>query len=123
MFTPFFGRVKGECETALIALSKMYPTLKPYSLRPGFVDAAYDPQTRVSVMQRPDYNTLSKKLLLGTIGPLVRQLYAKGVSPTKDLGRFLTELASGNGQPRTGEGVSGNGWILSNVAFRKAAGI
>ncbi|KAB8078747.1 hypothetical protein BDV29DRAFT_165692 [Aspergillus leporis] len=123
MFTPFFGRVKGECETALIALSKMYPTLKPYSLRPGFVDAAYDPQTRVSVMQRPDYNTLSKKLLLGTIGPLIRQLYAKGVSPTKDLGRFLTELASGNGQPRTGEGVSGNGWILSNVAFRKAAGI
>ncbi|KAE8141548.1 hypothetical protein BDV38DRAFT_189364 [Aspergillus pseudotamarii] len=122
MFTPFYGRIKGECEAALIALSKKYPSLKPYSVRPGLVDPAYDPATLASVMQRPDF-TATKKMLLGTIGPLTRQCYSKGVSPTKDLGRFLTDLAKGNGQPLTGEGVSGGGWIISNAAFRKAAGL
>ncbi|KAE8375278.1 hypothetical protein BDV26DRAFT_268206 [Aspergillus bertholletiae] len=123
MCTPFYGRVKGECESALIALSKKYPSLKPYSVRPGFVDPAYDPPTLAAVMQRPDYKTISKRLLLGTLGPVARQLYSKGVSPTKDLGRFLTDMAKGDGQPLTGEGVSGDGWIISNIAFRRAAGI
>ncbi|KAF5857712.1 hypothetical protein ETB97_005427 [Aspergillus alliaceus] len=122
-FTPFFGRVKGECESALIALSKKYPSLKPYSVRPGFVDAAQDPQTLAAAMKRPHYSAASNRMLLGTVGPVVRQFYSKGVSPTKDLGRFLTDLASGNGQPHTGQGVSGEGWILSNIAFRKEAGL
>ncbi|GMG17492.1 unnamed protein product [Aspergillus oryzae var. brunneus] len=121
-FTPYYGRIKGECEAALIELSKKYPSLKPYSVRPAFVDAAYDPPTLASVMQRPDF-TVGKRLLFGTFGPVIRQLYSKGVSPTKDLGRFLTDLAKGNGQPLTREGVSGNGWIISNAAFRREAGL
>ncbi|KJK67403.1 hypothetical protein P875_00117165 [Aspergillus parasiticus SU-1] len=121
-FTPYYGRIKGDCESALIELSKKYPSLKPYSVRPGLVDPTYDSPTLASVMQRPDF-TATKRMLLGTIGPLTRQFYSKGVSPTKDLGRFLTDLAKGNGQPLTGEGVSGNGWIISNAAFRREAGL
>ncbi|KAB8258580.1 hypothetical protein BDV32DRAFT_151206 [Aspergillus pseudonomiae] len=121
-FTPYFGRIKGECESALIALSKKYPSLKPYSVRPAIVDATFDPPTLANVMQRPDHTVL-KRVLLATLGPVTRQLYSKGISPTKDLGRFMTDLAKGNGQPLTGDGISGDGWIISNVAFRRAAGI
>ncbi|KAE8355674.1 hypothetical protein BDV28DRAFT_26880 [Aspergillus coremiiformis] len=123
IWTPFFGRVKGECESALIDLSSTSPSLKPYSVRPGFVDAAGDPQTLASVRMRPGYSSFGNQVLLRTLGPVARQFYAEGVSPTKELGRFLTELASGNGRPLAGEGVGGGGWIVSNRAFREAVGL
>ncbi|THC96674.1 hypothetical protein EYZ11_003829 [Aspergillus tanneri] len=122
-FTPIFGRIKGECEASLIELSKKYPSLKPYSVRPAFVDAGNDPIVLKAILQRPDQQTIGKRLLRGTLAPAVRCLWANGASPTKDLGRFLTKLASGDGRQLTGEGIAGEGWIVSNVAFRREEGI
>src|SRR5436309_10924162 len=43
MFTPLFGRVKGDTEAALLDLGKKMPTLKVFSLRPGAVDRSSHP--------------------------------------------------------------------------------
>ncbi|PYI06940.1 nucleoside-diphosphate-sugar epimerase [Aspergillus sclerotiicarbonarius CBS 121057] len=123
LLTPFFGRVKGECEQSLIQLSEQYPSLKPYSLRPAMVDPISDPQVLQPFLQRPDQNTLTKRILRGVLGPAIRGGYPPGVSPTQDLGRFLTDLASGDGKPLHGEGVTGEGWIISNKAFRREVGL
>lgn len=45
------------------------------------------------------------------------------VSPTKDLGRVLCELALGDGKPLEGKGVSGEGRTLNNVGMRRLAGL
>ncbi|KKK20321.1 hypothetical protein P175DRAFT_0502613 [Aspergillus ochraceoroseus IBT 24754] len=124
-FTPFFGRVKGECESALFALAAQHPSLKPYSVRPAYVDPAHDPLVLQAVMQRPDQQSFTKKSLHAVLGPVMRAVMANSVSPTQDLGRFLTDLARGNGTPLTGrgEGVTGDGRIINNVAFRREVGI
>ena len=121
--TPLFGVMKGKCEAALIDLPKQYPSLRPYSVRPAFVDAAFDPQVLKHVLQRPDQRTLGKTLLRRVGGPPFRAFFANSVSPTKELGGYLTKLASGDGKPLSGEGISGDGWIVSNIAFRREAGI
>ncbi|RAK94986.1 putative nucleoside-diphosphate-sugar epimerases [Aspergillus ibericus CBS 121593] len=123
LLTPFFGRVKGECEQALIGLSSQYPSLKPYSVRPAMVDPTYDPQVQQPYLQRPDQSTLAKKMLRGVLGPALRGAYPSAVSPTQYLGRFLTDLASGDGKPLQGEGVTGEGRIISNKAFRREVGL
>ncbi|PWY66524.1 nucleoside-diphosphate-sugar epimerase [Aspergillus sclerotioniger CBS 115572] len=123
MFTPFFGGIKGRCEQALIQLSGESPSLKPYSVRPAMVDPTYDPQVLEPFLQRADQKTLPKKLLRGILGPTIRGTYPQAVSPTQDLGRFLNDLASGDGKPLSGDGVTGDGWIISNKAFRRYAGL
>lgn len=46
------------------------------------------------------------------------------MSPTKDLGRVLVELAMGDGKALDeNEGVSGEGRTLNNKAMRRLAGI
>ncbi|KAL2862962.1 uncharacterized protein BJX67DRAFT_385195, partial [Aspergillus lucknowensis] len=124
--TPFFGRIKGQCETALIDLSKKHPSLRPYSVRPAYVDPAHDPKVLEAMRRRPDQQTLTKKALHTVMGPVMRGIFTKSDSPTQHLGRFLTDVARGDGAPfkaGEGEGVSGGGWIISNVAFRRAVGI
>ncbi|KAJ5215041.1 hypothetical protein N7468_010720 [Penicillium chermesinum] len=122
-FTPIFGRVKGEAEVALLALAKQYPSLKPFSVRPAFVDPAHDPEVLKVVMKRPDQQTLLKKGMHSLLGPVVRATAPGTVSPTEYLGKFLTDLAKGNGQPLEGKGVTGEGRIINNVAFRREVGI
>ncbi|PYH89012.1 hypothetical protein BO71DRAFT_435203 [Aspergillus ellipticus CBS 707.79] len=122
--TPFFGRVKGECETALIQLAQQHhPSLKPYSLRPAMVDPAADPRVWEALRQRPQERPLGHRFLRGVFAPAVRGVYPQGASPTKELGQFLTTLASGAGEPMQGDGVSGDGWIISNQAFRREVGL
>ena len=45
------------------------------------------------------------------------------VSPTRELGQVLVDLAMGGGQPLEGKGVSGEGRTLSNAVVRRLAGI
>jgi hypothetical protein len=122
-FTPLFGSVKGECESSLISLAKKYPSLKAYSVRPGYVDPENDAQVLKHIMQRPDQQTLVKRVFRGVLAPPMRAFFANYVSPTEHLGRFLTDLASGDGRPLGGKGVTGDGWIISNSAFRRMVGI
>ncbi|GFF87349.1 hypothetical protein IFM53868_05118 [Aspergillus udagawae] len=123
LLTPLFGSVKGECESSLISLAKKYPSLKAYSVRPGYVDPENDAQVLKHIMQRPDQQTLAKKVFRGVLAAPMRAFFADYVSPTEHLGRFLTDLASGDGRPLGGKGVTGDGWIIPNSAFRRMVGI
>lgn len=44
-------------------------------------------------------------------------------SPTRELGRVLTELAMGDGEALKGEGVEGEGRTVTNKGFRRLAGL
>jgi hypothetical protein len=57
--------------------------------------------------------------------PVFRGLLPSMMSPTKELGKVLVELAMGDGGAhKEGEsGVSGEGRTLSNAAMRRLAGI
>lgn len=59
----------------------------------------------------------------GYILPVFRTTWPGMVSPTKDLGRVLCELALGDGKPLEGKGVSGEGRTLNNVGMRRLAGL
>ncbi|KAL4907648.1 hypothetical protein BDW74DRAFT_111488 [Aspergillus multicolor] len=123
MLTPLFGRTKGQAESALLDLAKKYPSLKPFSVRPAYVDTANDPETLKARMQRPEQQSFKAKALHAFFGPLMRNVLTKNDSPTEHLGKFLTDLARGNGKPLAEQGVAEDGRIIPNVVFRKIAGL
>ena len=121
IFTPLFGRVKGETEAALLEMGKQIPSLKVLSLRPGGVDPyGHAELQQVSAARRTamKYKVVDRVLL-----PAVRAYYVSMVSPTKDLGRVLTDLAMGNGEALEGKGIEGEGRTITNAGFRRLAGI
>jgi len=121
LLTARFGIVKGRTEAALLALSKdpAYSTFKPYSLRPGGVD----PGQHREIHEYLPVNSWFKKYAgIGFLG-VMNTVYAGMVSPTKDLGRVLTELAASDGEPLEGKGIDGEGRTISNIAMRRLAGI
>lgn len=118
-FTMPFGRVKGRAEAALLEMSKTTPSFKPYSLRPALVDPKDHTEIHSFMPSRQ-----SMRFKIGdSVAPAVRMCWPSGVSPTKDLGRVLMELAMSDGMPHTGEGVLGEGRTFSNVGFRRLAGL
>jgi hypothetical protein len=44
-------------------------------------------------------------------------------TPTRPLGKILTQLAMGKGEPVEGADVLGGGRIVPNVAIRRMAGL
>lgn len=118
-FTPFYGRVKGEAETSLLEICTEHPTLSVYSVRPGGVDASNDPDIHALIPQRTFLNQIPQKVLF----PAYQVLYTAMISPTENLGTVLVDLASGNGEPLVGKGISGEGRTLNNVALRRLAGL
>ncbi|OJJ00943.1 hypothetical protein ASPVEDRAFT_40449 [Aspergillus versicolor CBS 583.65] len=122
-FTPLFGRVKGQAESALLELAKKHPNLKPYSVRPAYVDTANDPEVLKVMLARPDQQSWKAKSLHTVFGPVMRNVFTNSDSPTQYLGKFLTDMARGDGKPLSENGVSGNGRIIPNVVFRKIVGL
>ncbi|KAK6376464.1 hypothetical protein LTS17_007059 [Exophiala oligosperma] len=122
-FTPLFGRVKGETETALINLAKA-PSLRGrldvYSVRPAGVDGTNQPWIWKKIMrdQRSPFQSVMLKSLLPPIRVLGKESW---LSPTEELGRVLVEMAlSEKDDGYRGEGVSGeDGRILGNVVLRR----
>jgi len=123
MLTPLFGRIKGDTEAAHLDLGKKTPTLKVFSLRPAAVDPSSHPEILKAVAAklrgRPLWQRAGTRVLL----PVLRAANKDMVSPTKDLGRVLTDLAMGSGEPLEGKGIEGEGRIITNVGFRRLAGI
>ena len=121
MFTPIFGRVKGETEAALLALSKTSPPLRVYSVRPAAVDPTKHPEIhhQISLRKTPLYKRALSPILL----PAFRIGYPNMISPTRDLGRFMTDLATGDGEQLEGNGISGEGRTINNKAIRALAGM
>jgi len=94
-FTSFFGRIKGRAESQLLALQDDYPSLRIYSVRPALVDPTRHRETEEAPAPRtPDLNSR----LRPWIGPPLRSLAPGFVSPTQYLGRFMVNLAAGNGK-------------------------
>jgi len=121
--TQHWARIKGLTESSLLALSKQpeYANLRPISLRPGAVDATFHTEVKDFVPRRNATMGVLEKAAL----PVFRGLMPSMVSPTKELGKVLVELAMGDGGAhKEGEsGVSDEGRTLSNVAMRRLAGI
>ncbi|PMD25550.1 hypothetical protein NA56DRAFT_593677 [Hyaloscypha hepaticicola] len=121
--TQHWARIKGMTEASLLSLSKEseYSNLRPISLRPAGVDPMYHEEVKAYIPQRTGLMGAFEKAAL----PVLRPLLPSMISPTRELGKVLVELACGDGAAhKEGEsGVSGEGRTLNNVAMRRIAGI
>jgi len=117
MFTPRFGVVKGKTEAALLELSNSDPNLNIYNARPGGVDASAHLEIQPFIPKRSAIMNATSKYIL----PAFNTLWPDMMSPTQELGRALTDLATGDGKVLEGKGVSGEGRTLGNVALRTLA--
>lgn len=113
--TAHFGRVKGEAESALLEMSKQYPHLKIWNVRPGGVDPGDHPEIQQFL---PTYNTWLKRLEQRSL-PLFRTIVPSLITPTRGMGEVFTKLATGEIEDVQGNGVSGEGRTLNNVALRR----
>lgn len=121
--TQHWARIKGMTEASLLSLSKEseYSNLRPISLRPAGVDPTYHEEVKPYIPQRTGIMGAFEKAAL----PVLRPLLPSMISPTRELGKVLVELACGDGAAhKEGEsGVSGEGRTLNNAAMRRIAGI
>lgn len=120
LFTPMYGKVKGQAEKALLELSKTTPSLKPYSARPAAVDATFHTDIHPFKPRQKQFMIRAGNVMLL---PVFRACYKKMASPTKELGQVLVELALRDGSPLEGEGVRDEGRTISNVGMRRLARI
>ena len=104
MFTQYFGAVKGRAETALLQLGKDDSRVKPYSVRPGGVDASAHTEIQSYIPTRSSFHTRALDALTSALKTITPSL----VSPTRELGKVLTELAMGDGKPLEGPGIEGD---------------
>jgi hypothetical protein len=118
MFTPHFGKIKGQAELDLLALAKTTPSLKAYSVRPGMVDSLNHPEV---IQATADKNRSAiYKAFVGTIAVPIRTLLPNQLSPTRELGKFLIDLALSDGSTLSGNDVE-DGRIVNNKAIRRMA--
>ncbi|KAI0164739.1 hypothetical protein GGR57DRAFT_450431 [Xylariaceae sp. FL1272] len=115
MFTPVYGRVKGLIEQALFEFSKNLPNFNIYNVRPAGVDWRHHPEIQPFIPNQAAY----KKILIGPLD----FVYKNMVTPTKPLGKILTELAMSKGEPLQGKDIHMEGRLVSNVAIRRMAGL
>jgi hypothetical protein len=121
-FTPIFSRVKGETELALAEMLKMTPKLRADSVRPAMVDAFAHDAIKPFLPERSWAFRASQT----TLGPVVRALFQAHVSPTKELGEFLTGMAMGKFDSQlSGKGIInvGESTVVENVAFKRLTGL
>ncbi|MCJ1474330.1 hypothetical protein MMC13_002988 [Lambiella insularis] len=119
MLTPYFGVIKGRAEASLLQLHKDNPDFMPFSVRP----AAVDPAAHTEIHPFIPKLSMPKHAIGGVVIPALRVVWKNGVSPTRDLGRALVNLAMGNGQRLEGDGIEGEGRTIRNSAFRRLEGI
>ncbi|KAG8531281.1 uncharacterized protein KY384_003992 [Bacidia gigantensis] len=126
--TPHFGRVKGIAESSLLALPKdaQFRSLNPYSARPGGVDAQMHPEIHKYMPKMKGM----KSFYAPPVFVAMRTLLPGQLSPTRELGKVLTELAMrdrgtlGVGKEGVeGKGVSGEGRTVGNAWLRSEAGL
>lgn len=115
MFTPIFGRVKGQIETALLEFGQQTPNFKVYNVRPGGVDWTSHPEIHPFMPNQALY----KKLLV----PPLNVVYKGLMTPTRPMGRIMTELAMSKGEPLEGRGIEMEGRLVRNSAIRRMAGL
>ncbi|KAF1845609.1 uncharacterized protein K460DRAFT_366460 [Cucurbitaria berberidis CBS 394.84] len=115
IFTPIFGRVKGQIETALFEFGKQTPNLKVYNVRPGAVDWTNHPEIHPFMPKQAMY----KKALI----PPLNVVYKGLMTPTQPMGRIMTELAMSKGEPLEGSDIEMEGRLVRNAAIRRMSGL
>ena len=123
LFTPIFGRVKGETELALAAMREADPLFRTATVRPGAVDWLYHRDLEPYLSQGA-----VKTALAPVVFPTLRLLWRSQSCPTKELGKFLTQMAMGHFSDAdlVTAGVQmlpGRFPVVSNRALRTLAGI
>ncbi|KAF6232479.1 hypothetical protein HO173_009359 [Letharia columbiana] len=121
-FTPFFGRVKGRIEAQLQALSTepAYASLKVYSLRPAGVDPKFHEEIHGWI---PKLKPAGKAVGYPIVFTILRTVNPGFISPTRELGKVLVDLAMNDGKPLSGAGVLADGRTISNLGMRRLAGL
>jgi len=115
MFTPIFGRVKGQTETSLFEFGKENPMFKVYNMRAGAVDWLKQPEIHPFLPKLPFYRS--------ALIPGLNVVYKSLMLPTGPMGKVFTELAMSKGEPLEGEGIGMEGRLVSNVAIRRMGGL
>ncbi|QSZ31087.1 hypothetical protein DSL72_000648 [Monilinia vaccinii-corymbosi] len=123
IFTPMFGVVKGKTESDLLALAsreKSCENLRVYNVRPGAVDASAHEEIKDYIPRR----TGILRLLEMGVFPVVRTLDKNMWTPTREMGKVVTELMLGDGEKLEGSGVveGSGGRTLSNIGLRRLGG-
>lgn len=115
--TQHWARIKGITESSLLSMSKTaeYANLRPISLRPGGVD----PREHTEIHKYLPATGALKGGLMATLNKLVPSM----MSPTRELGRVLVDLAMGDGAEVAGPGVEAEGRTVRNAAMRRIAGL
>ncbi|TGO10772.1 hypothetical protein BTUL_0126g00260 [Botrytis tulipae] len=119
MLTAMFGVVKGETEAKLLALpaEKSCENLKVYNVRPAAVDSSQHGEIKEFIPQR----TGVLKLLEMGFFPVIKTVGKNLYTPTREMGKVVTELMLGNGEKLEGSGVI-EGRTLSNIGLRRMGG-
>ncbi|KIV78344.1 hypothetical protein PV11_10069 [Exophiala sideris] len=120
-FTPLFGRVKGETETALLKLaaeSEFRAKLGVFNVRPAAVDGRNQPWLWRGVLR--DKRSAAQRVYLPAVIAPIKWVGREGwLSPTEELGRVLVDMALDSRSRYEGDGVHEAGTILDNVALRR----
>ncbi|KAK4942216.1 hypothetical protein LTR10_017973 [Elasticomyces elasticus] len=120
-FTPLFGRVKGETETALLKLaaeSEFRAKLCAFNVRPAAVDGRNQPWLWRGVLR--DKRSAAQRVYLPAVIAPIKWVGREGwLSPTEELGRVLVDMALDSTTRYEGDGVHEEGTILDNVALRR----
>ncbi|RAL58738.1 hypothetical protein DID88_003044 [Monilinia fructigena] len=104
ILTPMFGVVKGQAESNLLALpskEKSCDNLRVYNVRPGAVDASAHEEIKAFIPQR----TGMLRLLEIGLFPFIRTLSKNMWTPTREMGKVVTELMLGDGERLEGTGL------------------
>src|ERR1700755_1310309 len=112
-----FGKIKGQAEREFLDPSQSSPSLEVISVRPGGVDFSGHTEIMSQLKSRQSkWSIKSKELLF----PVFKTLSPSMLTPTKDLGKYLTNLALEQTKRPSGEGVLEEGGIVTNVGILKA---
>lgn len=113
-FTPIFGRVKGQAESALFELGKKNPMFRVYNVRPAIVDWANHPEIHPFIPKQEMYKV--------AVAAAVRPFWKNFMTPTRNMGKVMTELAMSRGEPLEGPTVGMEGRLIPNTHLRQMGG-
>jgi len=127
LFTPIFGRVKGETELALAEFRKEHPLFQASTVRPGFVDWIGQDKNVTDYMPKLS----AWRTALGyALQPAVRMGLQGTWSPTEPLGKFFTGLAMGKWNEELkglkgneGQVLEGGFSVIENWFMRRVMGL
>ena len=113
--TPIFGRVKGEAEQALFDFGEKTPNFNVYNVRPAGVDWRAHPEIHPFMPQQDWWKA--------PILPVLGATWKNMLTPTRELGKILTELAMSKGAALEGTDIGMEGRLVPNIAIRRLTGL